>query len=881
MDELSPLLNTYPLDVVAITESWLTDDIIDELVLIDGYKTFRKDRVHGRGGGVCAFVSADIPCKRRQDLEDPSFECMWCWLRPVRLPRKISGLICAILYNPPDTPLPEQNNLVKYMVDKLDVIRTAHPDCGVVLLGDYNRLEICDLLIHQNLKQIVRTPTRGEHVLDLIVTNLPELYNEPSIIAPLGTSDHNVVKWTSSASGSARSHGKSISKKHVRRFPQSARDAFGRWCNNHTWFADVENPRSCSELASFFSQDISSAIDRIFPTKIVKIHCSDKPWMIPSLKQLINERQRAFHSGDRDLWRHYRSKVKKEISLKKRSFYRNKVQHFKSCNPKKWWDSVKLLSGRKNTSNNAIRIEKDGVPVTGKVLAQLLNGYFSSINTELPCLVLCSLPAYLPARHPLPTISVEDTCSKMLSISTFKSHGPDAIPNRIIKDYAYELAEPVSRIFNISLSSGLVPSMWKDAIIIPVPKSQYATCEDEVRPISLTACLSKILEDFVVKWMMEDIRHKIDPKQFGSLQGMSTTFCLIDMINNWLSTLDVQSRYLRVCFVDFSKAFDRINHNILIKKLLSLGVRESLVPWICSFLSNRRQAVKVDGFLSEWVPVNGGVPQGTKLGPVLFLVMINDLELRSTKMNHWKYVDDITLSESLSINEISTLQLELDAIQSWAVQNDMKLNGKKCKEMLISFLYDQPDIPRLCIDGLPLELVHTFKVLGLTLNDKLKWQENVEIMVKKAAKRLYILRVLSRINVPSVDLLTIYFSLVRSILEYACPVWHTNLPQYLSDKIEHVQKRAFRIIYPGRRYDDALSIAQCPRLTDRRQILCCKTFKKIQEPTSQLHYLLPSSREDMHGRFLRNNLDYTVPRCRTDRDKKSFIPAMCSFIPKQ
>ena len=208
--------------------------------------------------------------------------------------------------------------------------------------------------------------------------------------------------------------------------------------------------------------------------------------------------------------------------MKKRSFHSNKVQHLKSCNPKKWWDSVKLLSGKKNASNSVIRIEKDGVPVTGKDLAQLLNGYFSSINTDLPYLDLCSLPAYLPACHPLPTNSVEDTCSKMLSISTFRSHGPDTISNRIIKDYAYELAESVSRIFNISLSSGLVPSMWKDAIIIPVPKSQYATCEDEVRPISLTACLSKILEDFVVKWMIEDI---------GSFQGTSTTFCLTDMIN--------------------------------------------------------------------------------------------------------------------------------------------------------------------------------------------------------------------------------------------------------------------------------------------------------------------------------------------------------------
>ena len=285
MDELSLLLNTHPLEVVAITESWLTNDIIDEMVLIDEYNTFRKDRMHGRGGGVCAFVSVDIPCKRRQDLEDPSFECMWVWLRPVRLPRKISGLICAILYNPPDTPQPEQKDLVKYMVDKLDVVRTTHPDCGVVLLGDFNRLDICDLLIHQNLKQTVWTPTRGQHVLDLIVTNLHELYNEPSIIAPLGTSDHNVVKWTPSASEGVRSHGKNKSKKHVRRFPQSTRDAFGRWCNNHTRFADVKNPESCSELASSFSCHLSSAIDRIFPIKMVKIHFTDKPWMTPSLKQ--------------------------------------------------------------------------------------------------------------------------------------------------------------------------------------------------------------------------------------------------------------------------------------------------------------------------------------------------------------------------------------------------------------------------------------------------------------------------------------------------------------------------------------------------------------------------------------------------------------------
>ena len=112
-------------------------------------------------------------------------------------------------------------------------------------------------------------------------------------------------------------------------------DTFGRWCNNHTWFRDVRNPKSCSELASSFSHNLCSSIDRVFPTKIIKIHCTAKLWMAPSLKQLTVEKQRALHDGDRCLWRHYRSKVKKEILLKKRLSDTNKVQHPKSCNPQK------------------------------------------------------------------------------------------------------------------------------------------------------------------------------------------------------------------------------------------------------------------------------------------------------------------------------------------------------------------------------------------------------------------------------------------------------------------------------------------------------------------------------------------------------------------
>ena len=462
----------------------------------------------------------------------------------------------------------------------------------------------------------------------------------------------------------------------------------------------------------------------------------------------------------------------------------------------------------------------------------------------------------------------------MLNTKVLKSSGPDNIPNRIIKDFAYELAEPVCHIFNTSLSTGEFPNIWKDALITPIPKASSVTCEEELRPISLTASLSKILEDFVVNWMVDDVKHKINPQQFGCLKGSSTTFCLIDMINNWLRTLDDKSSYLRIAFLDFSKAFDHIDHNILVSKLLALGVRLSLIPWICSFLSNRRQSVKIDNFQSDWGINNAGVPQGTKLGPILFIIMINDLELASSSTDHWKYVDDVTISESLKKNEVSVLQSDLNSIERWSVNNNMKLNGKKCKEMIVSFARSENDIPRLLIDGLPLDLVSSFKILGLTMNNKLNWQDNTKALVKKASKRLYIIRVLQRCGLSSNDLLLVYFSMVRSILEYACPVWHTMLPKCLGNKIEKVQKRAFRIIYPTTDYEDALNIAKCKRLDDRRQELCAKTFKTILKPDAHLNRLLPPLREESHELDLRNNSNFTLTKCRTERFKTSFIPAM-------
>ena len=723
---------------------------------------------------------------------------------------------------------------------------------------------------------------RFVHILDLIITNMSHFYSTPTVTAPLGRSDHHVINWSRNTDSAACLIKKGITKRKVRRFTQSSCAEFGRWCSGHVWFCDVQYLDSATALASSFTSELSSAIDLFFFTKTIKIHATDKPWMTPMLKQLIIQRQRAFHSGNRAVWLHHRDKVQREISSQ-RMYYARKIQNLKNSNPRQWWNYIKQITGKEKSTPN-FDITSDGVSMSDLELCGKLNEHFLSASADLPPLDLGNLPAYLPALEPPPSISIAQVCSKLLKIKAFKSNSPDCIPNRVLSQYAQELADPVANIFNKSLLHSEFPIPWKDANIVPIPKAQPITCEDETRPIALTATLSKILEDFVVTWMIDDVKDKIDPKQFGSLRGSSTTFSLIDMINNWLQALDSPKRYLRICFLDFSKAFDRINHNILIANLIALGGRRCLIPWICDFLSNRRQAVKIKESCSEWVYVNGGVPQGTKLGPVLvmlwlclILVMINDLKMKSLNSSHRKYVDDVTISEVIKATEESCLQTELNELQQWACENDMKLNGLKCKEMVVSFLQHSDNNTPLYINDQQLELVTSFKSLGVSINNQLKWNDNVAIIVKKASKRLYILRVLRRSGIPSADLLSIYNALIRSVFEYACEVWHTSLPQYLSNKIERVQKRALRILFPFTDYAEALSISRCSRLDDRRHSICQNTFQKIAKPCLKLHHLLPSTRGNVHGRILRKIINYHFPNVEL-RGLRTVLSQQCATV---
>ena len=247
---MSALLSTYPVDVVAISESWLHKNLDDSLLSINSYNLFRKDRINSRGGGICAYLKYDIPCTQRLDLENNDFEVLWLCLRPKRLPRPISGIAVCIVYHPPGLSVLEHKDLNNYLINSADFIRNKYPDHGLVILGDFNDFKIGNLTSNQNLKQVVDHPTRGLATLDLIITNLHKFYNNPTILAPFGSSDHSIVHWFPPADSATINNTSVKPVKHlVCRYPRSGIDAFGRWITTQNWFSELSPNPTVDSLA--------------------------------------------------------------------------------------------------------------------------------------------------------------------------------------------------------------------------------------------------------------------------------------------------------------------------------------------------------------------------------------------------------------------------------------------------------------------------------------------------------------------------------------------------------------------------------------------------------------------------------------------------------
>ena len=442
-----------------------------------------------------------------------------------------------------------------------------------------------------------------------------------------------------------------------------------------------------------------------------------------------------------------------------------------------------------------------------------------------------------------PTITERETYEKIVVANKPKSGVPGDLPRSINQEFSVELAKPLNKIVNNIFQSAEWPEDWLVEYVTPLGKVPTPETEDDLRPISLTAFFSKVTEHFVVMWLLKFIGKHIDFRQYGGMKGNSITHYLIEFVNFILANQDNRTpTAILACMVDFSKAFNRQNHNILITKLSNMGVPAWLLKIVMAFLSKRSMIVRYKGAKSSQKSLPGGGPQGTLLGLIVFLVLINDVgfenqqnnagEVAASKRNikeanriHLKFVDDVTLAESIDLKEKlveasadrpqpdnyhsrtghalpiyqSQVYQQLLETEKYAEDNEMRINHKKTKLILFNPAKSLDFMPEFSLGGNEIELVEEMKLLGIIFRSDLKWSSNTESMVLKGYKRLWMLRRLKQYGANDEELLDVYIKQIRSVLELAVPVWHSSITLEERCDIERVQRAALNIIL-GYRY---------------------------------------------------------------------------------
>ena len=463
---------------------------------------------------------------------------------------------------------------------------------------------------------------------------------------------------------------------------------------------------------------------------------------------------------------------------------------------------------------------------------------------------------------------------------------------------------------------------WKIEYTTPIGKIPNPEDEDDLRPISLTPFFSKVMEHFVVTWLMEIIGEKIDFRQYGGIKGNSISHYLIELLNFILFNQDkTEPTALLACLIDFSKVLNRQNHNLLVTKLSDMGVPSWLLRLVIAFLKDRSMVIRYKGASSKQLPLPEGGPQGTLLGLLLFLVLVNDVgfdnqmnevgevitskrRLKELNEIHLKYVDDLTIAETINMKEQlgykppehrplpdnfhartghyltpqkSRVYNQLLKTKEYATENEMKLNTKKTKLILFNPGWARDFIPEFSVDGSEIEVVEEIKLLGVVLSNDLSWSANIDYMTKRCNKKLWIIRRLKKIGVDREDLKDIYIKQIRSILEFAVPVWHPSLKGEQRLELERIQKSALHIILTDdyRSYRTALKTMNMESLFTRRQRLCKKCARKSVKNVKFSKWFKLNS-ERTKTRFEQPKYCPTV--CRTERFAESPISYLTNLL---
>ena len=494
--------------------------------------------------------------------------------------------------------------------------------------------------------------------------------------------------------------------------------------------------------------------------------------------------------------------LKKTIHEAKIQYYDKLFTQYKG-DIKKTWQTISAIICKSNTKRKVLdKIIVDSKVIQGKEqICGKFNEFFANIGPKRATQIKPTsnktydtfLKKQILVSFDFTLVTENDVLKHLSFLRTKNSAGIDGISVKLLKKLSPALINPLTLIINQSLVTGIFPNKLKIAKVLPLFKKDDPTIMDNYRPISLLTAISKLLEKVVFS-QLSDYFHKNNlfyDIQYGFLKNHSTEYAAMELTDKVLKDIDEKNSSLAI-FMDLSKAFDTLDHNILIKKLAHYEINGTPLEWFKSYLTGRSQYVELDGVSSNVLFLSTGVPQGSILGPLLFLIYMNDIPHCAKYFNFILYADDTTLSNIIQIPSMSPLNIndELAKVYDWLAVNKLSLNVKKTKYVIFHAINKKIEdvVPDLDINGIPLERVQSFNFLGLLLHGNMSWKPHIDLLSNKLAQCAGVLNKLKRF-LPIHILRTLYFSMVQSRIMYCILTW--GFDYY---RIEKLQKRFVRII---------------------------------------------------------------------------------------
>ena len=871
-------------DIILCSEKLVSDRRNINELLIPGFNKpkllIRDSRPRVRG--LATYIRSGFPASIMSDNV-----CQCHEVQLVRVCSRINNFYIFNVYRNPDL----DSSIFDCLLESMHSIQRSDRKSCFIFVGDLN-VHHRDWLVSvsgtdsageaaynfSNLSgcdQLIDVATHvGGNCLDLLLTDVPGVVDH-FVKPPLGTSDHCAISFKIKLSFSVPD------VRFTRRVYLKDRA---------NWNAITEDVASINWRNIFQSTNpvgslnikLTEIIDRRVPQRVIQTRARDKAWFNEDCRRAHDDKQHAFRRWSRDKCRDLWDTYTRLRSHAARVYASAQEEHFGNLRasignarqPHEWWSTLKRSLFGIDSALPPLRNGDGGLAFDPKQKAEILSSSFiskqSAWSPELPA-----------TCHPMPCVTnvafrSANVCKLLADLDSGGGVDPNGIFPLFLKRIRKTLAPKLAILFRILLSSGSFPTDWRSANITPIPKgsscSQYPS---EYRPISITPVLSKVYEKLLYKKLYNYAeRNNLFPEtQFGFRKGLGTTDALLTLIHDLQSGLDSRSE-ARVVSLDFSSAFDLVNHRALVFKLQAMGVGGRVLNVIKEFLTDRLQCVSVDGQLSDHCRVISGVPQGSVLGPLLFILFTSDM-WSGLENKLISYADDTTLyagiDSPMDRNVVAdSLNRDLLRIHAWCQQWGMKLNPMKTQSIIVGRSKTvNPGHPPLTVCGQDLPLASYIKLLGVTIDDKLTFEMHIRALSSSLARKGGVLRKCFKIFRDEDIARKTFYSFILPCFEYCSPVWMSAAPSHL--RLLERSLNCMRFIVPDLSLD----------LETRRVLSGLSSLYKIFKcPKHPMHLKLPAP--FVHRRLTRfsqslNSYAFQYVRHNTNQYSRCFIPLFCGL----